>query len=70
MRKRGLRAVAMEAAALYALARKKNLPIVWLAHVTNRMGSVEGGFGKGEEDGVAATLPVIACGARVWDDMV
>lgn len=70
MRERGLLAVEMEAAALYALARKKNLPIVCFAHVTNQMGAVEGDFEKGEEDGVAATLRVIVHGVRALEDTV
>jgi len=64
MRERGLLAVEMEAAALYALARARDLPVICFAHVTNRMGTVEGDFEKGEEDGVAATLRVVARTAR------
>lgn len=70
MRERGLLAVEMEAAALYALASRKNLPIICFAHVTNQMGTFEGDFEKGEEDGVAATLRLIAHGVRALDNMV
>lgn len=64
MRECGLLAVEMEAAALYALARARDLPIICFAHVTNQMGTIEGDFEKGEEDGVAATLRIVAHTAR------
>ncbi len=70
MRKRGLLAVEMEAAALYALAWRNDLPIVCFAHVTNQMGAVEGDFEKGEADGVAATLRVITCARLALDGVV
>jgi len=70
MRDRGLLAVEMEAAALYALAHARDLPVICFAHVTNRMGTIDGDFEKGEEDGVAATLQVVASTARRLQDRV
>ncbi|MDZ7829757.1 MAG: nucleoside phosphorylase [Halofilum sp. (in: g-proteobacteria)] len=64
MRERGLLAVEMEAAALYAFARVKGRSVVCFAYVTNQMGTVEGDFEKGEEDGVAATLQIVALTAE------
>lgn len=64
MRRRGVLAVEMEAAALYAFARARQRAVVCFAHVTNRMGQVEGDFEKGEGNGVADALAVIACTAR------
>jgi uridine phosphorylase len=65
-RTRGILAVEMEAAALYAFARVGQKPILCLAHVTNRM-AVEGGdFEKGEAGGAHASLAVIAAIARAW----
>ncbi len=48
-------AVEMEAAALYAFA-----------HVTNRMGNVEGDFAKGDAAGSREALQVVAATARAW----
>jgi purine-nucleoside phosphorylase len=65
-RARGILAVEMEAAALYAFARARHKPVLCLAHVTNQM-AVEGGdFEKGEADGAFASLEVIAAVARAW----
>lgn len=63
-RERGLLAVEMEAAALYAFAAARDRNVVCFAHVTNQMGQIEGDFEKGEADGVTATLDVVACCAR------
>jgi len=59
-RARGALAVEMEAAALYAFAAARNKPVICYAHVTNTMGQVHGDFEKGEGDGSAAALKVIA----------
>ena len=56
----------MEAAALYAFARARGKPVLCFAHVTNQMAVVEGDFEKGEADGSAASLEVIATAARAW----
>jgi uridine phosphorylase len=64
MRDKGLLAVEMEAAALYAFAQARRKPVLCFAHVTNRMGSVEGDFEKGEADGAIAALSVIIASAQ------
>ncbi len=60
MRSRGLLAVEMEAAALYAFAQARGKLVVCFAHVTNQMGQVDGDFEKGEADGTLDALAVIA----------
>lgn len=65
-RRRGILAVEMEAAALYAFARARNRPVLCLAHVTNQMAVTTGDFEKGEADGAHASLEVIAAVARAW----
>jgi uridine phosphorylase len=62
----GILAVEMEAAGLYAFAQARSRPVVCFAHVTNRMGSVEGDFEKGEEHGSRDALQLIAATARTW----
>ena len=59
MREKGLYAVEMEAAALYAFATVKRKPVICFAHVTNQMGLIEGDFEKGEVNGVDDTLKLI-----------
>lgn len=64
---RGILAVEMEAAALYAFARARGVSVLCLAHVTNTMGLADGDFEKGEADGAAdalAVLETIAKGLR------
>lgn len=61
---RGLLAVEMEAAALYAFAAARAKPVLCFAHVTNQMGRIEGDFEKGESDGTVDALAVIAAAAR------
>lgn len=58
-RERGVLAVEMEAAALYAFARARGRRVVCLAHVTNVMGLIEGDFEKGEENGTKAALALL-----------
>jgi uridine phosphorylase len=65
-RARNILAVEMEAAALYAFARARGKPVLCLAHVTNQMAVSSGDFEKGEADGVAASLAVIAAVAAAW----
>lgn len=62
----GALAVEMEAAALYAFAAALRRSVVCFAHVTNAMAQTEGDFEKGESDGAAATLAVVAAVARAW----
>lgn len=64
MRRRGILAVEMEAAALYAFAEARQREVICFAHVTNQMGRVEGDFEKGPADGTAAALALVAHVAR------
>lgn len=64
MQARGLLAVEMEAAALYAFAAARANPVLCFAHVTNQMGRVDGDFEKGEADGTTDALAVIVTVAR------
>lgn len=59
-RARGILAVEMEAAGLYAFAQARNRPVICLAHVTNQMGTVDGDFEKGEANGTADALAVVS----------
>ena len=65
-RARGILAVEMEAAALFAFAAARRKAVLCFAHVTNRMAVKSGDFEKGEADGSAAALAVIAAAARGW----
>ena len=58
-RSKGILAVEMEAAALYAFARVANKKVLCLAHVTNTMAQGEQDFEKGEADGTVDALRVI-----------
>jgi uridine phosphorylase len=64
MQARGLLAVEMETAALYAFAQACNKPVVCFAHVTNQLAVVEGDFEKGEADGALDALTLIVAAAR------
>ena len=59
MKRRGILAVEMEAAALYAFAAARERSVVCFAHVTNQMGRIEGDFEKGEANGTADAMKVI-----------
>lgn len=59
MHEKGVHAVEMEAAALYAFAAARNKPVICFAHVTNQMGVIDGDFEKGEENGVLDALRVV-----------
>ena len=65
-RSKGILAVEMEAAALYAFARATNKNVLCLAHVTNTMAVAEQDFEKGEADGTVDALRVLEAiiGAR------
>jgi uridine phosphorylase len=65
-RARNILAVEMEAAGLYAFAQARGRPVLCFAHVTNQMAVSEGDFEKGEADGSAASLSVIATAAVAW----
>ena len=62
----GVLAVEMEAAALYAFAAAKRKPVVCVAHVTNRMASVDGDFEKGAAGGFHDALKVVEAVAKAW----
>ena len=68
MRRRGLLAVEMEAAALYAFAKARDRAVICFAHVTNQMGQIEGDFEKGHADGTTDALGVVVAAARPWLD--
>lgn len=56
----GCLAVEMEAAALYAFAAAARRRVLCVAHVTNAMGQDEGDFEKGEAEGAADALRLLA----------
>jgi purine-nucleoside phosphorylase len=58
-RSKGILAVEMEAAALYAFARASNTKVLCLAHVTNTMAVAERDFEKGEASGTVDALRVL-----------
>ena len=62
----GILAVEMEAAALYAFAKARDRSVLCFAHVTNRMGRIEGDFEKGTADGAEESLRVISLAAVRW----
>ena len=57
---RGIVAVEMEAAALYAFATVRERDVVCVAHVTNTMATGGDDFEKGEADGAHDALEVVA----------
>jgi uridine phosphorylase len=65
-RGRGILTVEMEVDALYAFAEAKQCNIVCFAHVTNRMGRIEGDFEKGEASGSHTALHIIRQAAYCW----
>jgi uridine phosphorylase len=67
MKARGLLAVEMEAAALYAFAVARGKSVICFAHVTNQMAQIEGDFEKGEADGTTEALRVIRTAAEAWE---
>ncbi|MCP4330507.1 MAG: nucleoside phosphorylase [Alphaproteobacteria bacterium] len=64
MRQRGLLAVEMEAAALYAFAKARSRSVICFAHVTNQMGRIEGDFEKGHADGTTDALQIVVNAAQ------
>jgi uridine phosphorylase len=59
-RSRGILAVEMEAAGLYAFAEARNCAVICLAHVTNQMGTFVGDFEKGDANGTSDALVMIS----------
>lgn len=58
-REKGILAVEMEAAALYALATVLQKNIICFAHVTNQMAQTEGDFEKGQHQGSITALRIL-----------
>jgi Phosphorylase superfamily len=58
-RREGILAVEMEAAALYAFAAARGVPVICLAHVTNQLGCVEGDFEKGDGNGAFGSIELV-----------
>lgn len=56
---KGVLAVEMEAAALYALAASRCFKIICLAHVTNTMAQAGADFEKGQDDGTVDALAML-----------
>jgi uridine phosphorylase len=69
MARKGLLAVEMEAAALYALAASKRYDIVCFALVTNQMGRSGEDFEKGEVSGSQTLLHIIGQTVRIWESL-
>jgi uridine phosphorylase len=67
-RQKGILAVEMETAALYAFAAARKRPVLCIAHVTNQMGRIERDFEKGLADGAEESLRLISLIARRWLD--
>jgi uridine phosphorylase len=65
-RRAGIFAVEMEAAALYAFAAACSRPVICVAHVSNRLGAVEGDFEKGEDNGALCSLKILVAMASAW----
>jgi purine-nucleoside phosphorylase len=65
-REKGLLAVEMEAAGLYAFAEARGCDVICFAHVTNQMAQIDGDFEKGEDGGAHDALDLVAACARSW----
>ncbi len=66
MTTKGLLAVEMEAAALYAFAAARQKPVICFAQVTNQMAQIDGDFEKGAASGVTASLDVVLAVGKAW----
>ena len=69
MKAKGLLAVEMEAAALYAFSAARGKPVICFAHVTNQMASIEGDFEKGEANGAIDALAVVVAAANACHEV-
>jgi purine-nucleoside phosphorylase len=65
-REKGLLAVEMEAAGLYAFAQARGRDVICFAHVTNQMAQIDGDFEKGQDGGAHDALDLVAACARSW----
>ncbi len=63
---KGILAVEMEAAGLYAFAQARSRDVLCFAHVTNQMGRLEGDFEKGHANGATAALDLIDAVTGSW----
>lgn len=59
-RARGVLAVEMEAAGLYAFAQSQHRKVLCLAHVTNTMAQAGDDFEKGKDNGALEALRVLS----------
>lgn len=64
MKERGILAVEMEAAALYAFPGARRRSVICFAQVTNQMGQIEGDFEKGEANGTSDALRIVCRAAE------
>lgn len=64
---KGVLAVEMEAAALYAFARASGKAVLCLAHVTNTMGLADQDFEKGEDHGAIDALKIFEALIKTFD---
>lgn len=65
-RRRGIDAVEMESAGLYAFAEARGRPVICFAYITNQMATVAEDFEKGEDGGTRDMLELLAATARAW----
>jgi uridine phosphorylase len=65
-RRDGILAVEMEAAALYAFAGACLRPVICLVHVTNKLGSIDGDFEKGEDNGARQSIDLVTALFSAW----
>lgn len=65
-REKGIFAVEMEAAALYAFASARKKDIICFAHITNQMAQNEGDFEKGHAQGSITALRLLSQIAKIW----
>jgi uridine phosphorylase len=63
-RQRGILAVEMEAAALYAFSAATANPVVCFAHITNEMAQNGNDFEKGQDNGAQSALAVLSTALR------
>jgi uridine phosphorylase len=62
----GILAVEMEAAALYAFATACFRPVICIAHVTNKLGCIDGDFEKGDNNGAGQSLTFVNALFSAW----
>jgi uridine phosphorylase len=65
----GILAVEMEAAALYTFACARSRPVICLAHVTNRLGCIDGDFEKGKSNGARSSINLVKAVSSILHDL-